>query len=480
MKNIQFILTLLFAFFIGQFSYAQDWPNLERYQKENAELSPLESGKHRIVFMGNSITEHWRAAFFEGKPHYVNRAISGQTTPQMLLRFKQDVIDLEPSVVVIMAGINDIAGNTGPATIDMIATNIISMMELAKVHDIKVVLCSVMPAYKFPWSPEIEPAEQVVQLNKKLSAYSKKHDIVYVDYFSATANDLNGLKEGLGEDGVHPNALGYSIMEPLVEAGIAKALAKTTTTVQVDTLMIFSQSMNKNISNVIITPENYDAQNEQKPVLYLLHGAYGDHTDWTSKVPAIKEFAHQFDMIIVCPDGGYNSWYFDSPVDADMKYEAYMSKELIEAIDKNYNTIAGKNGRAITGLSMGGHGALYLAFRHQDIWGAAGSMSGAVDIRPFTNDWDIPKRLGKYNKNKKNWTTNTVTNMLHLLKDDMNIIFDCGYDDFFFKVNQKFHQKLTKRNIPHVYIERPGGHDWEYWANAIEYQLIYFNDFFEK
>jgi len=178
--------------------------------------------------MGNSITEGWiksRPEFFEGKL-YVNCGISGQTTPQMLLRFRQDVIELRPSVVVILAGINDIAGNTGPSTIDMIMDNLISMSELAMANHIKVVLCAVLPAKDFPWRPGLEPAEKVVKLNKLLQSYAQEHNLIYVDYFSAMVDDANGMKEGLAYDQVHPTALGYAIMESLVEEGISKALDK--------------------------------------------------------------------------------------------------------------------------------------------------------------------------------------------------------------------------------------------------------------
>jgi len=172
--------------------------------------------------MGNSITEGWlniRPEFFAEKP-YVNRGISGQTTPQMLLRFRQDVINLKPHAVVILAGINDIAGNTGPSTIDMIFNNIVSMSELAKANNITVIICSVLPAYNFPWRPELKPAEKVVALNALLKEYATKQKIVYVDYFTAMANDLNGLKKNLGSDGVHPNVAGYLVMEPLLEKAI--------------------------------------------------------------------------------------------------------------------------------------------------------------------------------------------------------------------------------------------------------------------
>ena len=218
---------LLTAFTSGAVQ-SQDWANLKRFKKENAELEAPKANEHRIVFMGNSITEGWkniRPSFFANKP-YINRGISGQTTPQMLLRFRQDVINLSPSVVVILAGINDIAGNTGPSTIEMISNNIISMAELAKANNIQVVLCSVLPAYDFPWRPGLEPAEKVIKLNTILKSYAKKNNLVYVDYFSAMVNTSNGLKDELGNDGIHPNATGYKIMEPIAEKGISLALIK--------------------------------------------------------------------------------------------------------------------------------------------------------------------------------------------------------------------------------------------------------------
>lgn len=248
---------------------------------------------------------------------------------------------------------------------------------------------------------------------------------------------------------------------------------------QIDTLVVYSPSMNKNIPNIIITPENYTKKGKKMSVLYLLHGAGGDYTHWLSNV-SLEQYANEFEIIIVCPDGGNTSWYFDSPIDPTMNYETYISKELIAVVDKKYNTIPKKNNRAITGLSMGGHGALYLALKHQNIWGAAGSMSGGVDIRPFSNNWDINKRLGAYSEHLENWKKNTVINLVHLWKGELKIIFDCGYDDFFFDVNKNLHEKLVKMNIPHDYIIRPGNHNWAYWSNAIQYQLIFFGNFFKK
>lgn len=250
---------------------------------------------------------------------------------------------------------------------------------------------------------------------------------------------------------------------------------------KVDTLMVQSKSMNKSIANVIITPESYSSQKEPFDVLYLLHGAYGNHKDWITKAQVVTELADQYNIIIVCPDGGFNSWYFDSPIQPEQRYETYISKELISAIDKKYKTNPNKNARAITGLSMGGHGAFYLSFKHQDVWGAAGSMSGGLDIRPFPNNWSMSERLGTYAEHKENWENNTVTNMVHLLDGvNLSLIFDCGVDDFFYGANKKFHEKLLERNIPHDYTERPGKHNWEYWTNSLKYQMIFFAGFFKS
>ncbi len=207
---------------------AQDWANLNRFKEANVKLMEQPSDKNRIVFMGNSITEGWsnlNPDFFKGKP-YVNRGINGQTTPQMLIRFRADVIDLKPAVVVILAGTNDIAGNTGPSTIEMIADNIKSMAEIARANDIQVVLSSTLPAYDYPWKPGLNPAGKIVLLNQMLKDYAKKNKMTYLDYFSEMADSRNGLPEKYSSDGVHPNKEGYKVMGPLAEKAIQKALGK--------------------------------------------------------------------------------------------------------------------------------------------------------------------------------------------------------------------------------------------------------------
>lgn len=221
------ILTMLCITCNLLFSEAQDWANLNYFREANEKLAPVRTCDDRVVFMGNSITQGWInqvPEFFAEEKQYINRGISGQTTPQMLLRFRQDVIDLWPKVVVILAGVNDIAGNTGPSSLEMIEDNLHSMTELAHAHGIQVVLCSVLPAYDFPWRKGLEPAPKIVELNKRIKEYASKKGVVYCDFFSAMADDRNGLPEELSGDGVHPNKEGYAVMQPIVENAIARAL----------------------------------------------------------------------------------------------------------------------------------------------------------------------------------------------------------------------------------------------------------------
>ena len=228
MKNIKsfYYIFIISLFMAGQLQ-AQDWANLNKYQASNVALKPVEAGQKRIVFMGDSITEFWSVInpeFFAGKP-YLNRGISGQTTPQMLIRFRPDVIALKPNIVVILAGINDIAGNTGPSTPEMITNNLFSMAELAKANNIRVILCSVLPAYDFPWRTGSFPAEKIVTLNTMIKKYADTNGILYLDYYSAMVNDQKGLNAAYSGDGVHPNKTGYEVMEPLVEKAIAELLS---------------------------------------------------------------------------------------------------------------------------------------------------------------------------------------------------------------------------------------------------------------
>ncbi len=204
-----------------------DWAFFKRYADENASLPAVAPGEKRVVFMGNSITEFWKTIdsdFFIRNKSFIDRGISGQTTPQMLVRFRDDVINLNPSAVVILAGTNDIAGNSGPTTVEKIFGNIVSMAELAKSNKIKVILCSVLPVYEYSWSPGLEPAGKIMKLNAMLQAYCKENKLVYVDFHSALADEKMGMKAEYSPDGVHPNLEGYKVMDDLVEQAIARTL----------------------------------------------------------------------------------------------------------------------------------------------------------------------------------------------------------------------------------------------------------------
>jgi S-formylglutathione hydrolase FrmB len=245
----------------------------------------------------------------------------------------------------------------------------------------------------------------------------------------------------------------------------------------VDTVSIYSNSLHKQVKFVVIQPASIKIA---LPTVYLLHGYSGSYAAWPSIAPQLQEKADQLQINIVCPDGA-NSWYFDSPIDSTIRYESYIIKELIPYIDQHYNTIADRSKRAITGLSMGGHGGLYLSMRHTDIFGAGGSTSGGVDFRPFPNNWEIKNALGEYEKNKLNWDANTVVNIADGLKNNqLKIIIDCGLDDFFLKVNRSLHEKLQSLKIDHDYIERPGAHNATYWKNSIDYQLLFFKKYFDS
>ncbi|OIP84501.1 MAG: acylhydrolase [Porphyromonadaceae bacterium CG2_30_38_12] len=224
-KTIKLLFTstlLLSSLFVN----AQDWPDLNRYKAENSLLKSPVNGEKRVVFMGNSITEAWKNSspeFFTNNP-YICRGISGQTTPQMLVRFRQDVISLQPKVVVILAGTNDIAGNTGTSTLEMIQDNLASMAELANANGIRVVLSSVLPVLDYPWKKGLEPAEKIITLNAWINTYCEKKGFIYLDYFTPMANEKHGMKAELTNDGVHCTAAGYAVMEPLAQKAIKLAL----------------------------------------------------------------------------------------------------------------------------------------------------------------------------------------------------------------------------------------------------------------
>lgn len=253
----------------------------------------------------------------------------------------------------------------------------------------------------------------------------------------------------------------------------------TVNAAKVDTVTIFSNAMHRSYKCVVIVPDSYKDKEQRYPVVYMLHGYSGNYGDFIKKAPAIAAQVDKYQLMVVCPDGGFSSWYLDSPVDTSMRFETYVGTEIPSWIDKHYRTKATRQYRAITGLSMGGHGALYLAIRHQQTFGAAGSMSGGVDVRPFPENWDLAKRLGTYKQFPGNWDDNVVVNQVSRLKNDsLALIIDCGVKDFFMDVNRQLHRRLLELGISHDYIERPGEHNWDYWSNSIMYQLLYFQRFF--
>ena len=247
----------------------------------------------------------------------------------------------------------------------------------------------------------------------------------------------------------------------------------------VDTIQVFSPSMNKNIKTCVIVPDNYKKSKKKFPVVYLLHGYSGNYGTWVKSFKEVSQQVDRYGFIAIGVDGNYSSWYFDSPIDPTFKYETYIIDELVPFIDKKYKTIASREGRAISGLSMGGHGSLYLSLKHQDVFGAAGSMSGGVDIRPFSEKWDIKNRLGAITDFPENWEKNTVVNLIELNQNNnLKLIIDCGVDDFFIDVNRELHQKMLALKIDHDYIERPGKHNIDYWENSLKFQLLFFYNFF--
>lgn len=259
----------------------------------------------------------------------------------------------------------------------------------------------------------------------------------------------------------------------------------------VDTVVVSSAVMQKDIKAAVVLPASYNkAKKASYPVLYLLHGGSGSYRDWLSKTPdktLLHRLADQHNLIIVTPDAGSVSYYFDSPVDKTSQYETFISKELVEKIDKTYRTISDRKGRVIAGLSMGGHGAFYIATQHPDLYSAAGSMSGVMNINTAT--WKVPaefaqsraqnfaKLLGPPSDASNPYPEYTAVGRTDKLKNSgLKLIFDVGIDDFLIDTNRDLHRRLLENETPHTYIERPGAHSWEYWENALPYQVLFLTD----
>lgn len=250
----------------------------------------------------------------------------------------------------------------------------------------------------------------------------------------------------------------------------------------VDTVSIYSKAMKKSYKCVVVKPDSYANADKKFETVYLLHGHSGNFSNWIKLVPLLKKYADDYQLLIVCPDGKFSSWYIDSPVADSMQFETYISREVPAYIDANFHSIKSRNARAITGLSMGGHGGLYLGFRHADFFGACGSMSGALMIDRITDKrYGIDKILGDTSNNLQRYFNYSIMKeMEHYPKDSLAIIMDCGSEDFVIEMNRGAHVKMQTLKIPHDYIERPGTHNWNYWRNAVQYQLLYFRNYFDQ
>jgi len=269
-------------------------------------------------------------------------------------------------------------------------------------------------------------------------------------------------------------------------SGLASQAAK------VDTLAIPSTAMGKTYNAAVVLPNSYSKSKAKYPVMYLLHGAYGHFRDWLKSTPnkmTVKDLADQYDIIIVMPEGETFSFYLDSPVNKGSQFETYITKEVVQKIDQTYRTIHEKKGRVITGLSMGGYGALYLATKHPDLYAAAGSMSGAVDMGTMKNmGVDTPERIDKLMEPvfgpegapQEVYAAHAVLNMVDKMKANaLPLIIDCGVDDFLIGPNRELHRRLVYSKVSHEYTERPGAHTWEYWENGLPYHALFFSKIFK-
>ncbi|MDO7877706.1 alpha/beta hydrolase family protein [Hymenobacter sp. ASUV-10] len=279
------------------------------------------------------------------------------------------------------------------------------------------------------------------------------------------------------------------LLRPLLLALLLLA-APATFAASVDTLAVPSAAMNKTYRAAVVLPTSYPKNKKARyPVLYLLHGAWGHFDNWLKQTPdkqTVHRLADQYNLIIVCPEGETFGFYLDSPVNPGSQFETHILKEVLPLVDKTYRTVADKKGRVIAGLSMGGHGALYLSARHPELFAAAGSMSGALDLRSLTRNVSAAEKanreklwapvLGAETEHPERFTANSVMSMLEKIgQNQLPIIIDCGVDDFLIDINREVHRRLVYQHIPHDYTERPGAHTWDYWQNALPYQVLFLN-----
>ncbi len=396
MRNLNFVTTV---FFLISILFAQenknDWPNLNRYQKDNSNID-YNNDSPRVVFIGNSITEGWNwhyPQFFKNNKNYYNRGISGQTTPQMLIRFRQDVVDLEPDIVVILAGINDIAENTGPSTVKSITDNIISMSQIALANDIKVIISSILPASNFPWRPEISPPYKILKINSILQAYALKNNIIYLDYFSEMFDGKNGLTKEYGADSVHPNKAGYLIMTKLVKKAIIESLDHDGDFSELNRYKKDRWVGQKEgvLNYRYLEPDNL-SPNKKYPLVLFLHGSGGRGEDneqqlWDAN--AIGAFAKQkvsskFQSYIFAPQVPQNERWVSTGWNTE-DYNMLSISSVMEKTFKALDSFIDKNKNVdidriyVLGLSMGGWGTWDIISRRPNFFAAAVPICGGGD-----------------------------------------------------------------------------------------------------
>ena len=370
-----------------------DWPNLGKYEKDNQLIKTTTKKGNRIVFIGNSITEGWDwhyPEYFKEKG-YINRGISGQTTPQMLIRFRPDVIDLDPDIVVILAGINDIAENTGPSSVKSITDNIISMSELAIANNIKVIISSIIPAKNFPWRPQIDPPYKILRVNDILHSYALKNNLVYLDYFSKMHDGDGGLIKKYGIDSVHPNKEGYILMSQLLEKAIDSAMLPKAKEIDKFSSRVWKNNESEKLNYRLRYPENFNSE-KKYPLLLFLHGSEGRGNDneqqlWDANgIGAFskQKIATKHESFIFAPQVPANerwvstNWNTDNyrlvPISSSMR----LTFEALDSfIDNNKNI--DENRIYVLGLSMGGWGAWDAISRRPNFFAAAVPICGGGD-----------------------------------------------------------------------------------------------------
>ena len=393
MIRFNFLFILFFSTSVCQVDNL-DWPNLKRYANDNKRVKKIKKNGKRVIFMGNSITEGWDwhyPEYFKEKG-YINRGISGQTTPQMLIRFRPDVIDLDPDVVVILAGINDIAENTGPASVKTITDNIISMSELALSNNIKVVISSILPASDFPWRPKILPPYKILKVNSILQNYAIKNNLIYLDYFSEMFDGKDGLIANYGLDTVHPNKAGYIVMSQLLEEAIEESLSDEKVN-EIDQYRsaTWKTSNREKLLYRYRKPANHDSK-KKYPLLVFLHGSGGRGSDNqqqlldANSIGALnkQQVFSKYESFVFIPQVASEERWVSVPWDTKEYELAPISSSMrmtFQALDRfiKKNRSIDRNRIYVMGLSMGGWGTWDAISRRPEFFAAAVPICGSGD-----------------------------------------------------------------------------------------------------